>query len=144
MTMLFDFPEPTPRRRPAKPKKEPAHAYSEKFEAAWQVYPRKLNCSKFEASKAFDKLSDDLQDMCAQAVAPFARMMTGKDEQYICHMATWINQRRWETIAPAKPAVPPAPVTIDWPAVLKIYRATGRWNAEFGPEPGMPGYRGPK
>ena len=127
---LFDFPTPSPRRR-SRPKKEPGQAYSERFESAWQAYPRKLNCSKFEASKAFDRLPEDLQEMCLAAIPVFARMCIGKEEQFICHMATWVNQRRFETIAPA----PTAPISVNYDAAVKIYRATGRWNADLGPEP---------
>lgn len=140
--MLFDVPEPT-RRRPAKPKKEPASTYTEEFEAFWTGYPRKLNCSKFEASKSWARLPAEMQAQALAALPVFARMMRGKDEQYICHAATWLNQRRWETITISNPVVPTAPKNIDWSAVMKIYRATGRWNASFGPEPGQPGFMGP-
>lgn len=137
---LFEFPEPTPRRRPSKPKKEPQQRYSARFESAWLIYPRKLNCSKFEASKAFEKLPDNLQEQCLAALPIFARICVGKDEQYICHMATWINQRRFETIVVTESTIASE---INWPNALKIYRATGRWNVAFGPEPGQPGYLGP-
>jgi len=139
--MLFEFPEPA-RRRPAKPKKEPASTYTEEFEAFWMGYPRKLNCSKFEASKSWAKLPAEMQAQALAVLPIFARMMSGKDEQFICHAATWLNQRRFETIV-VPPTVPSAPMQIDWPAALKIYRATGRWNREFGPEPGQPGCRAP-
>lgn len=138
--MLFDFPEP-PRRRPAKPKKEPNQGYSPEFESFWTGYPRKLNCSKFEASKSWDKLSVGMQAQCLAALPIFARQCSGKDEQYICHAATWINQRRFETVA--VPVQPQQTINIDWPAVLKIWRATGRWNVAYGAEPGSADYKGP-
>lgn len=42
------------------------------------------------------------------------------------------------------PIQPPQTINIDWPTVLKIWRATGRWNHEaYGPEPGQPGSKAP-
>jgi hypothetical protein len=35
-------------------------------------------------------------------------------------------------------------LNIDWPMVLKIWRATGRWNTAYGGEPGTDSYKGPK
>lgn len=139
--MLFDFPEPP--RKIGKPKKEPKPSgYTEEFEAFWARYPRKLNCSKFEASKSWARLPIDMQAQAGAALPVFVRMMAGKEEQFICHAATWLNQRRFETITPPK-APDAAPVSVDWPVALKIYAATGRWNRDFGPEPGMKGYLGP-
>ncbi len=142
---LFEFPAPIiARRRKPKVKKEiKAAPYSEEFEAFWVGYPRKLNCSKFEASKSWDRLPDELQVQAKAAVLIFARQCAGKDEQYICHAATWLNQRRFETVAVPRAPVPSAPTEIDWPTVLRIYAKTNNWNPSFGPAPDQKGYRGP-
>lgn len=140
--MLFDFPSaPIPRRR-SRPKKEADQGYSPEFEAFWTAYPRKLNCSKFEASKSWDKLTDEMQSQAMAVLPIFGRQCAGKDEQYICHAATWINQRRFETVA--IPVQPQQTININWPQVIKIWQATGRWNHEaYGPEPGQTGSKAP-
>lgn len=140
---LFEFPAPTPIIHKSKPKKETKAApYSEEFESFWVIYPRKLNCSKFEASKSWERLPSEMQAQALAAVPIFARQCAGKDEQYICHCATWLNQRRFETVV--VPVQPQATINIDWPTVLKIYARTNNWNHAYGPSPEEPGYRGPK
>lgn len=121
------------------PKKE---RYSPEFESFWRDYPRKLNCSKLMAFRAWNKL-DDEEQVQVQAVLPvFVRMMRGKDEQYIAHAVTWLNQKRFETIV-IQPSVPsPSAPQVDWAKAKRIFEATGRWSQELGPEPGAPGYRG--
>lgn len=140
---LFAFPETPIARRRSRPKKETKTApYSEEFESFWVLYPRKLNCSKFEASKSWERLPVQMQDQAIAAVPIFARQCAGKDEQFICHPATWLNQRRWETIT--VPVQPQPTINIDWPMVLKIYARTNNWNYAYGPSPDETGYRGPK
>lgn len=138
---LFDFPSPAA----IKPKKKPAkQAYTEEFLAFWLVYPPRFNSSKFLAFKAWLRLDDDEQGQATRAAPVYARSRTGKDEEYTAHAASWLNGKYFETIGVPRMAVPSAPVQIDWPSAVKIYRATGRWNHEFGPEPGQPGCRAPK
>ena len=129
---LFAFPEAPIARRRSRPKKEPkASSYSAEFEVFWDGYPRKLNCSKFEASKSWEKLTPEQQAQAIAVLPTFTRLCAGKDEQYICHAATWLNQRRWETIV--VPNAAPSPVNMA--RAIEIYRATGRWNDALGPEP---------
>jgi len=131
-------------RSRSKPRKDTKIApYSEEFESFWSIYPRKLNCSKFEASKSWDKLSIEMQRQAISAVSIFARQCAGKDEQYICHPATWINQRRFETVVVPTTKVVSQPASIDWPTILKIYLKTNNWNYAYGPAPEEKGYRGP-
>ncbi len=140
---LFDFPILTPIT--AKAMKKPEATYTLEFDTmVWGPFPRKLNCSKFMAFKAWQKLSSEDQATVIAAIPIFARQCAGKDEQYICHAATWINQRRFETVTvpTSKQLAPPPP--INWEQYLKIYHATGRWNSQLGGEPGTKDYRGPK
>lgn len=141
---LFSFPEqaPTIRRRSRAKKETKVNPYSEEFESFWTLYPRKLNCSKFEASKAWGRLPAEMQTQAMQALPIFVRMCTGKDEQFICHAATWLNQRRFETVTP--PIQPSTIINVNWPAVLRIYAATNNWNVAYGPAPGQPNCRVPK
>jgi hypothetical protein len=140
---LFEFPEPSPMRRKSRPKKKETKSapYSEPFEAFWALYPRKLNCSKLKASEAWERLPEDMQAQTMAVLPIFGRQCAGKDEQYICHPATWLNQRRFETVQ--MPIQPQQTINIDWPSVLKIYARTNNWNQAFGPEPGEPNCKVP-
>jgi hypothetical protein len=134
-----------PKKIKAKPKQ---NHYTEEFETkVWGPYPRKINCSKFEAFKSYQRLPEDLQAQCIAAIPIFARQCVGKEEQYIPHLATWINQRRFETI-PRPPecamAGGPSPKPIDWSSVMRLYRITSNWRQELGPAPGNPGCRVPR
>jgi len=133
-----DPPKLPPRKPPAKKEK-----YSPEFESFWTAYPRKLNCSKLMAFKAWNKLDDDEQALVTAVLPIFVRMMRGKDEQYIAHAVTWLNQKRFETIV-IPPSVPsPTAPQVDWAKAKRIFEATGRWSQELGPEPGAPGSRCP-
>jgi len=138
---LFVLPTPVhiPAAKTVKSKPKPK-GYTAEFEQLWGPYPRKLNCSKFDAFKAWQKLSDEEQQQAIAAVPVYALSMRGKDEQYLPHCATWLNGKRFETVAIApRAAVPPVVVTGNWTEILKIYKATGRWNRDLGPEPGCTG-----
>jgi hypothetical protein len=127
---------PGPPKKPAKKDK-----YSAEFEAFWIAYPRKLNCSKLMTWRSWQKLDAEEQERALAVLPVHCQMMQKRDEEKIPHAATWLNQKRFETIP--LPAVRTGPPQIDWAKALRIYAATGRWNAEFGPEPTQPGYRGP-
>ena len=149
--MLFDFPSQpeqfakSAKKSKPKPKPKPKpNGYTEEFETkVWVPYPRKLNCSKLMAFKAWERLPEESQAQLIAAMPVFVLSCRGKDEAYIPHLATWINQRRFETVVVPRSTVPPAPTAVDWPAMVRIFKATGRWNQEFGPAPDEAGYRGP-
>lgn len=126
------------------PKKPKPKGYTLEFEAFWLAYPRKLNCSKLMAFKAWQKLDADEQLKASSALVIFARLMRGKEEQYICHAATWLNQRRYETIPVPIGGQPLAAINIDWASVMKLYRMTSNWRQEYGHPPGHPQCRVPK
>ena len=124
-----------------KPKAKPK-GYTPEFETFWLAYPRKMNCSKLMAFKAWNKLDPDEQLQAAQALTIFIRSCRGKEEQFIPHAATWLNQRRFETVQIS--IQPQSTINIDWPTVLKIYSKTNNWNYSYGPAPDQIGYQGPK
>lgn len=137
--MLFDFPTPAPQK-----KKPVKLGYTGEFLAFWELYPPRFNSSKWLAFKAWQKLDEDEQRQAMVAAPVYARRQIGEPEKFTQHAATWLNGKYFETIAaPRLSVVPAAPPSIDWLAAIRIFRATGRWNADFGPEPGMPNYRGP-
>lgn len=141
---LFDFPTVNP-PMPGPPKKKlpKKEKYTAEFEAFWLGYPRKLNCSKLMAFRAWNKLDDDEQAQAVAALPAFQRMMRGKDEQYIPHPATWLNQKRFETIQVIAVPSPAANAQPDWAAIMRLYRITSDWKQDNGPPPGSAGCKVP-
>jgi len=79
------------------------------FDDFWDIYPRKV--VKQNAKKAWDKLSPD--DGIQQAIlSDVRRRINGewkdKEERYIPHPATYLNQRRWEDEQPEPQNYAPA------------------------------------
>ena len=78
------------------------------FEDFWNAYPRKI--AKKEAMKKFAKAVKDgvnPQDLIDGARA-YAASVAGKEQKYIAHPTTWLNQGRWEDEADT-----PAPKPFD-------------------------------
>lgn len=73
------------------------HDFPPGFEALWAEYPRKVG--KGDAAKAFAKLKPDadLQSTMLAAVKRQRESEQWKRDggQFVPHMATWINGRRW-------------------------------------------------
>jgi hypothetical protein len=139
---LFAFPDVNASM--VDPPKKKSKGYTPEFEAFWTPYPRKLNCSKLMAFKAWQKLDTDEQIQASSALVVFVSMMRGKDEQFICHAATWLNQRRYETVQIPATIQPQTTINTDWAAVMKLYRMTSNWRQEYGPAPGSKNCRVPK
>lgn len=78
--------------------KAKAIVYDKGFVEAWELYPRKT--AKAEAAKAWDKLDDADRTECANVLAftlaPAWTRATKADLTYLPHLATYLNQRRWE------------------------------------------------
>jgi hypothetical protein len=74
------------------------------FDRFWETYPRKT--AKQEAIKAFEKLKPDamLIETMVKAIERQKQSAQWQEDggRYIPHPATWINQRRWEDVLPAK------------------------------------------
>ncbi len=67
----------------------------EEFDQAWAAYPRKTG--KGAARKAWQKAKPLLADVLkAIAWQRQTRQWTRQNGQFIPHMATWLNQSRWE------------------------------------------------
>lgn len=82
-----------------RPKPEP-----DRFDEFWQAYPRRV--AKDAARKRWDVLRRrgvDQQVMINGAKA-YAQEVTGKDQQFTAHAATWLNAGRWEDEPDAPPA----------------------------------------
>lgn len=89
-----------PSRGASRPKKPDAYApaYTEKFTAFWEIYPR-TNGSKAEAFKAWRKQPACENGNYDTVLSSLRQYVSCPQwiEGYVPHAATWINQRRWET-----------------------------------------------
>jgi hypothetical protein len=64
------------------------------FDVFWQIYPRRVG--KLDAQKAYDKALKRTDDVTIRAaVLRYADECKGKEENFIAHPATWLNQGRW-------------------------------------------------
>ena len=73
--------------------------YTEEFNQWWNLYPRR-DGSKRKAFEMYKKIIDkeistiDLYNITKR----FKQSMVGKEEKFIPHATTWLNQRRFETV----------------------------------------------
>ena len=73
--------------------------YTEEFNQWWNLYPRR-DGSKRKAFEIYKKIIDkeisitDLYNVTNR----FRQSMKGKEEKFIPHATTWLNQRRFETV----------------------------------------------
>lgn len=75
--------------------------YPDGFLRLWREYGSPKNSSKSKAYEAYrkaqDKPSDELLLHCIAAYCSFIRENSRYREYPKCHMATWLNQGRWES-----------------------------------------------
>lgn len=119
--------------------KRKRHDYPLDFLAFWADFPRKDGTSKIEAAKAWAKLTAGEKKLAAARLPAFCRH---EDERLRrspgttgLHAATYLNQKRWETLGEAaRPArhwwenpEKRATVTLDqWEALVRKW-ANGSW-----------------
>ncbi len=76
-------------------------AYSSEFEGWWAIYPRKAG--KLAAFRAYGAakrmLGADAATRLLEGAATYAAATKGKDERFVAHPATWLNQGRWDDAA---------------------------------------------
>ncbi len=123
-------------------------AYSEDFEALWQLYPRTKNTSKKDAWNIYRMLNNENRARVQAAVPVFAAAMRaeGRPEDKIKHMTSWLNGKMYETAsAPAgTPGATPARSYKDatreeWQKILNVWAITSDWRSSWGPSPDHPG-----
>ena len=85
------------------------------FEDFWNAYPRKI--AKKEAMKKFTKAVKDGADpnTIIAGAKTYATSVVGKEQKYVAHPTTWLNQGRWEDEAEA-----PAPTMSDAEAADRL------------------------
>ena len=75
-------------------KKERTYIYSVEFDEIWKLYPVKKNkhISFLKYKKALkDKSHDQLKNILEKHISSWV----GKEKQYIPHLSTWLNQKRY-------------------------------------------------
>lgn len=81
-------------RESKRPSSSPA-APSMEFDQFWAQYPRKVG--KLAAQKAFSRATKlTTVESIHSALRNLQQEMRGKDQQFIPHPATWLNQGRWD------------------------------------------------
>lgn len=91
-----DLPEPN-RTEPARtePKNERSRASADDFAVCWAAYPRKIG--KGAALRAWEKQKPPRAEVLSALQWQRTQPQWVKDDgQFVPHMATWLNQRRWE------------------------------------------------
>lgn len=67
------------------------------FEEAWESYPRKIG--KGAARKAWTKACKKKHDLDLQkSILDYSKSVEGEDKKFIPHLATWLNQERWDDV----------------------------------------------
>lgn len=70
--------------------------YPVDFERFWDVYPSRPGNPKQPAFKAWQKaIKQVAADHIIAAAVAYARAMSTKAPEYVCHASTWLNQARW-------------------------------------------------
>lgn len=89
-----------------KPKK--TVSYTAEYEAWWAAYPRKVG--KLAAFRAYQTakrlLGAEAAPRLLAGARGYAAQTAGKDEKYIAHPTTWLNQGRWDDAAGSKRSGP--------------------------------------
>lgn len=89
-----------------------SNASADDFEKAWAVYPRKVG--KAKALSAWKKASPPVDAVLSALSWQVTQPQWTKDRgEFVPHMATWLNQRRWEDEPFHTPAVIVSTV-VDW------------------------------
>lgn len=77
----------------------------DRFEEFWRAYPRRT--AKAAAKKSWERATQKIKadpDAIMAGVRRYVEACVGKDQQYIAHPATWLNQQRWLDEEAEKPA----------------------------------------
>lgn len=65
------------------------------FEAIWSLYPRKVG--KGAARKAYAAaIKRSPQERILAALRAYCAAQAGRDQKFIPHLSTWLNQERWD------------------------------------------------
>jgi len=88
-------------------------AYTEAFEILWQSYGKRGN--KQTSRKAFLRLSDKDKRAMIQRIPEYVTAHQNANKmEFLPHLSTFINQRRWEDELPYQDKINPNKQLIDW------------------------------
>ena len=73
--------------------------YTDDFKEWWNLYPRK-DGSKKKAFDLFVNITDKILnfDELYSFTVKYKQSVNDKEQKFIPHATTWLNQRRWETV----------------------------------------------
>ena len=81
-------------------------SFTPEYEEWWSAYPRKVG--KLAAFRAYQTakrlLGVEATPRLLLGAQAYAATTAGKDEKYIAHPTTWLNQGRWDDVAASKRA----------------------------------------
>jgi hypothetical protein len=116
-----------PQLVPVRPKKASSE-YPADFLTAYAAYPRKVG--KAEAAKVWTRQKPDLSTVVSALAWQSKQPDWTKDGgQFVPHMATWLNQRRWEDEPPRGTTASPRPELGSWRD--ECQRVHGGHNGDF-------------
>lgn len=70
--------------------------YKERFELFYKSYPRHIKKAKVEEWFLKNKPNEDLFNLIMNQLEKFKKSEEWKQEKFIPHPSTWLNQKRWE------------------------------------------------
>ena len=115
---------------PKSPTKAQTEILKAEFEVWYKPFPRKV--SRAHAFIAFVRARKKAE--LAELIAGRDRYIVecvGKEEQFICHPATWLNGERWLDEVSAKP-----PMSDQQYARMRVWKTKRIWLPQWGMEPG--------
>lgn len=88
--------QPAPKvRKTAKVIQRPE--YPGEFEMLWAEFPKNPAASKLEGFRAWEKLSDEDRDLCLEGAIAYAAWLGAQQRPpTVCHLATFVHQRRFD------------------------------------------------
>lgn len=73
------------------------NSYAEDFEAFWAAFPTDAGMSKLEASKAWNRLSEEDREAATKCIPAFKAWVTEQGDHYrTVHACRYLSQRRFE------------------------------------------------
>ena len=79
------------------PNKNNRREYDSHFERLWSLLSIKRG-SKHKAFKIYIKNADDIPLSIEECASSYNQQMKGKEDKFVPHFSTWLNERRWEML----------------------------------------------
>jgi hypothetical protein len=97
-------------------RKRTAHEYTERFEAWWDLYPKKID--KYETLLEWEKLSEAEQSLADSGIKDqlpklLAKIAKDGSDEYLMKPKNWIANKRWQLTTSTPSLFQPTPPTLD-------------------------------